>query len=270
MNIAFPAIFALALVIPGFVFLHAFYRTESTSIDSKPFDFSFAVALMLAFCLHAFYIFTLPALYPDSFSPLPAWKIDYSVCIKLLTGNELTDEQIDNLKTYIFPIGLYFFSLYALAFVAGKISQKAFLKIFPYKSSLLSFDTPWYYELKGNLSSAQDAQIIKLSCLEDFVDGSYLYYGVLEDFYLKNDGQLDRIVLSNVSRRKLVEDDLDDDTERFYQIKGDRLVFWCDRIKNINIEYLYIYPEGKAEPEISSADENNIQRSPDAADAPYL
>lgn len=130
----------------------------------------------------------------------------------------------------------------------------------PYKSSCLAFDTPWYYELKGKISGEKDAQIIKLSCLQDLKDGSYLYYGILEDFYLDKNGQLDRIILSDVYRRKIDKDKIESTTkivdenakdftsinneneqkDRLYQIEGDRLILKYNNLANINIEYLYV------------------------------
>lgn len=108
-----------------------------------------------------------------------------------------------------------------------------------------------HYELKGKLSETKDAQIIKISCLVESNNASLLYYGILEDFHLDIDGQLNRIVLSDVLRRPLDADDaqfdepLNDEpslgvSSRFYEIKGDRLMLKYDDIKNINIEYLYI------------------------------
>lgn len=93
----------------------------------------------------------------------------------------------------------------------------------------MAFDTPWYYELKGKLSETKDAQIIKISCLVESNNVSLLYYGILEDFHLDIDGQLNRIVLSDVLRRPLDADDaqfdepLNDEpslgvSSRFYEI----------------------------------------------------
>ena len=82
---------------------------------------------------------------------------------------------------------------------------------------------------------------------------SFLYYGVLEDFYLDSSGQLNRVVLSDAMRRPIESDDSNSSftstysssnaTTRFYDIKGDRLILKYEDIKNINIEYLYIIEE---------------------------
>ena len=130
--------------------------------------------------------------------------------------------------------------------MVGKIAQSLIFKLNPYKSSLLAFDTPWYYELTGKLSDKKDAQLIKLSCLVESKNISFLYYGVLEDFYLNGDGQLDRVVLSDAMRRPIENDERsleDEQQKRFYEIKGDRIILKYDDIKNVNIEYLYMAEE---------------------------
>ena len=119
------------------------------------------------------------------------------------------------------------------------------MKFAPYNSSIGAFDTPWYYELKAKISEQSNAQMIKVSCLQELKSSAYLYYGILEDFYLDKSGQLDRIVISDAFRRKLEDDDpynseQKPEKSRFYQIKGDRLVLKYSTLINLNIEYLYV------------------------------
>ena len=92
------------------------------------------------------------------------------------------------------------------------------------------------------------------------IDGdSYIYYGTLDAFYFNDEGQLDRLILIGVARRKLNADYqtqgseivLDNNTQeqsekeslpgpRFYDIEGDRFIIKYEEIKNINIEYYYV------------------------------
>ncbi|MFL7018031.1 hypothetical protein [Vibrio cyclitrophicus] len=236
MNIAFPAFFLLALILPGFIFTNAFERTENTTLDKKPFEASSASALMCALFLQLIYA---------SFINFLIKEIDFTLCIKILTGVKLTQSDLESLSPDVGFIGIYFVGLYLASYVVGKVLQKVVFSLNPYKSSLLAFDTPWYYELKGKLSSESDAQIIKVSCLLDTKDGSYLYYGFLDDFYLDQDGQLDRIVLFDVYRRDISNDDSGGEGggDRYYQIKGERLILKYNQIINLNIEYLYIYED---------------------------
>ncbi|MDW2193153.1 hypothetical protein [Vibrio sp. 1641] len=247
MNIAFPAFFLLALILPGFIFTSAYERKENTTLERKPFEASSASALMCALFLQLIYGYVVHT------SIMP---IDFALCIKLMTGVKLTNGDIEALSPDVGYISSYFIGLYVISFVSGKLLQNILFKLNPYKSSRFAFDTPWYYELKGKLSSDADAEIIKVSCLLDTKEGSFLYYGYLDDFYLDQDGQLDRLVLFDVYRRDIKADDNstpeednatqnEDNSEsgRYYQVKGQRLILKYNQIINLNIEYLYIYEE---------------------------
>jgi len=250
MNIAFPAFFILILIIPGFIFQNSYEKVENTTIEKKTFDVSSSLAFFYALLIHAFLIATL--------SVLTSFEISYEICLKLLTGSKsISQAELIAIEKNVPQIFYYFSSAFVLAFISGKVFQKIIFALNPYKSSRFSFDTPWYYELKGKLSETQDAQLIKLSCLVDAKNSSFLYYGILEDFYLDSGGQLNRIVLSNVQRRYIELDDADallhkinnkqpesdHSQERFYKIKGNRLILKYEDIRNINIEYLYITEE---------------------------
>ncbi|ATC84171.1 MULTISPECIES: hypothetical protein [Pseudoalteromonas] len=239
MNIAFPAFFILVLIIPGFIFQNSYEKVENTSIEKKPFDVSSSLAFFYALILHIFLIYLLVPLFGN--------EINYEICLKLLTGSKSVSESDLKIVSASIPkIILYFSSSFLLAYILGKIFQKLIFHFNPYKSSRYAFDTPWYYELTGKLSETQNAELIKLSCLVESKNISFLYYGVLEDFYLDSSGQLDRVVLSDAMRRPIELDkplSTDSSVARFYEIKGDRLILKYEDIKNINIEYLYIIEE---------------------------
>ena len=179
--------------------------------------------------------------------PIFGAKIDYQTCIKLLIGaKSISEAELKAISDNVSNITLYFSSSFLLAYVLGRLFQKFIFYFNPYKTSKYAFDTPWYYELTGKLSETQNAELIKLSCLVESKNTAFLYYGVLEDFYLSSDGQLNRIVLSRAMRRPIESDESQSDTAtaaRFYDIKGDRLILKYEDIKNINIEYLYIVEE---------------------------
>jgi len=239
MNIAFPAFFILVLIIPGFIFQNAYEKVENTSIEKKPFDVSSSLAFFYALILHILLITVVLPIFGN--------EINYEICIKLLIGSKsISADDLAAISNNIPQVILYFASSFLLAYVLGRLFQKLIFYFNPYKSSKYAFDTPWYYELTGKLSETQNAELIKLSCLVESKNSSFLYYGVLEDFYLDSEGELNRVVLSGAMRRPIESDDsnpLEPAAERFYEIKGDRLILKYEDIKNINIEYLYIIEE---------------------------
>ncbi|MCG7987006.1 MAG: hypothetical protein JAZ20_12740 [Candidatus Thiodiazotropha weberae] len=102
--------------------------------------------------------------------------------------------------------------------------------------------------MKGFNDEGDEADFVKLAVTVKQVEATYLYYGILEDFYLTDSGNLDRIILSSVVRRQLIADEtpIEEQAEqpgealRFYEISGDRLVFKYKDITSLNIEYYKI------------------------------
>jgi hypothetical protein len=80
----------------------------------------------------------------------------------------------------------------------------------------------------------------------EFKEGSYLYTGVLDDYEVNEDGQLDRLLLVQAQRRTLGSDREYDaendkyleDKTRFYPIAGDVFVLRYEEIKTLNVSYL--------------------------------
>lgn len=239
MNIAFPAFFILVLIIPGFIFQNAYEKIENTNIQRKTFDVASSLGIFYALILHMFLIYCVV--------PFFGYEINYKICLKLLTNSKLISASDLNIISVSIPaIFSYISSSFLFAYLLGKFFQKLIFSLNPYKSSQFAFDTPWYYELKGQLSETENAQVIKLSCLVESKNEAFLFYGILEDFYLDPDGQLDRVVLSDARRRRIESDNIvsntspDSSDTRFYKIKGERLILKYENINNINVEYLYI------------------------------
>lgn len=79
----------------------------------------------------------------------------------------------------------------------------------------------------------------------------YLYRGALKAWFFDRRGNLERIFLKEVLRRKLGEDcpssvpysppqpGVD---ERYYSVEGSHLVLRYSEIKTLNVEYLYLAP----------------------------
>lgn len=73
---------------------------------------------------------------------------------------------------------------------------------------------------------------------------------MLEDFFFDEGGALDRLVLSNVSRRQLTSDkivspEMEEVNElRFYAVEGDYFVLRYSEAITLNIQYLKLQEEG--------------------------
>ncbi|WP_456282130.1 hypothetical protein M1D55_10195 [Cupriavidus sp. JZ107] len=105
---------------------------------------------------------------------------------------------------------------------------------------------PWYYLFSGIDSGISDGAMVVVSAVVPMKDQSYLYTGLLEDFEFKSDGELERIILSAASRRKLTDDRGRglEEHGRFYPIEGNRLVIRSTEWTTLNVKFLV---EEKAE-----------------------
>jgi hypothetical protein len=246
-NVAFPALLTFLLILPGFIFRSAFTRSEKTQLDSRPYTSETVKSLILATILHTIWI--------NAAHIISSATIDYHAFLSLLTFSrgEPLENAVRQASTEIPFIVKYFLSIYVGSYLLGTLAQKSVIKYkldrHPILSDLSRFDTPWFYLFKGFNDDADGADFVKLAVTLPHVGSTYLYYGILEDFFLTDDGQLERIVLSSVVRRKLEADDLitgndqersSDITHRFYEILGDRLILKYTDITSLNIEYYKI------------------------------
>jgi hypothetical protein len=246
-NVAFPALLAFLLILPGFIFRGAFTRSERTQLDNRPFTSETVKSLILAILLHALWVQLTKLLTPVT--------IDYQIFLTLFTGARGDPLELAiNRSAPHMPIFIsYLLSIYLSAYVLGLVAQKLVIKLKLDRHALLSeffrFDTPWFYLLKGYNDEGDGADFVKLALTVQQVESTYLYYGILEDFYLTDKGNLDRIILSSVVRRQLSADEtlsdmdesqLESEAPRFYEISGDRLVFKYHDITSLNIEYYKI------------------------------
>ena len=120
--------------------------------------------------------------------------------------------------------------------------------------TFLKVNNEWYYLFSGEIldfldtpGESKNVEMIQIDALVSTGDGTMVYSGTLENYFLSKENGLDRIYLSNVYRRKM-KDDLDRTKpnvgyleryldERYYSMPGDLFVITYDKIININITY---------------------------------
>jgi hypothetical protein len=247
-NVAFPALLTFLLILPGYIFRGAFTRSERTQLDNRPFTSETVKSLIIAIFLHAIWL-QLSKL----FAPI---SLDYHVFLTLFTAarGDLLELAINRSANHVPAFITYLMTIYIFSYLLGMSAQKMVIKYkldrHPMLSELFRFDTPWFYLFKGFNDEGDRADFVKLAVTVQQVEATYLYYGILEDFFLTDSGNLDRIVLSSVVRRQLTADDaalignmgstLSEEQTRFYEISGDRLVLKYKDITSLNIEYYKI------------------------------
>jgi hypothetical protein len=261
-NIAFPALVLVCLLMPGFAFHNSFRRTEKTNLDYKPFTARTTSILLAAMLLHTLGLLAYRYLYAGSWPNLEHLFV-------LLTGyrGAVVEQSISTVAPHSVTILFYLCVLSLMGFGLGRLLRGLITRYeWDVKGQLIEwirFDTPWYYLFNGKIDTQNlNPDGVLISAIVEMAGNAYLYTGVLEKYFLNVDGQLDRLVLSTVSRRPFTYDRSDgslssennnatsiDEIEepyerRFYPIEGHYFVLRYAEIKTLNVQYFWFEVEG--------------------------
>ena len=242
MNVAFPAILTFLILLPGFVARSRFKRVERTIIDHSPFGHAVPEGVVWATLLHWLWIVLMELFTDRRFAP--------EVLISLLSADHhLQGPALRELATQFNGIAAYFLSLLLAAYVLPSsvrwLVTRYRLDIHAniFSRALRFHGAPWYYLLTGaEFSKEERPDLIAVSVVVDLAGTSILYVGILEDFFVDQEGSLDRIVLSDTMRRPITADKNlaggAADPYRFYSIDGDYFVLRYSEVTTMNVEYI--------------------------------
>lgn len=264
MNIALPVLVIFILILPGIICRSSYYITEKTVLSHRPFTVEGSISLIVAAVLHLLWITIANNLGYDV-------KFQYVFALVSNAPGELTKEAINNVSEYKAEIAVYFFTLFASSWgmgaAANRLVKRLDLDIKGPLSTIFKFDTPWYYTFKGLVEESEEKDgklvvtkgyladsftFIQVTCSIVRPDDTYLYVGVLENFYFKRDGSLDRIVLAIPSRRKLTDDaraksQADRTKEPFFVIHCKFLIVKYDDVSSLSIDFIKYSEVGQSE-----------------------
>ncbi|RCJ10461.1 hypothetical protein DDK22_00410 [Cupriavidus necator] len=202
---------------------------------------------------------------------IAGWVLGYQLylgdAVRILSGtaavNTVPPERYRWLNEHPWPVLSYFCATYLLAFVLAVVRREAVRRLeldspnsrfFP---EYFRQQAPWYYLFSGiDVGGGTRPDAVVVSVLVSLKDATYLYTGLLEDYEVKDDGELDRIILSETMRRKILEDRAqpDEDSnqhdqsdsngasqkERFYPIDGDRFILRASEWTTLNVKFLAV------------------------------
>lgn len=243
MNVALPALIVFIVLLPGFIFRSGLKRAERTSVDFSPFGRVVAEAVLWAVFVHSAWLALSYIVCSRQFEPLVFMNLLSSVP----TSQAKAAEQVG---AEFFWIAAYFVTLLVASHgvpivVRSAISKYRFDRDGARFSSVFRFDAPWYYLLTGaDFKKSEEPDFIKVSAIVEVAKEAVLYVGVRDDFYFDSEGQLDRLILQNVSRRPLASDKPlaksveGADEQRFYPIDGDNFVLRYSEAITLNVQYI--------------------------------
>jgi len=267
MNLAFPAAVLFAFLLPGFLLRDAFRRPEGSLPDPTPFARRIVWSFLLTLLLNAVWC--------TAAQSLTSYRVDWEALLLLVSGDHGSAYESAVQRIVSHPEGpmLYLFSLCIAAWAMGAFPRHLILSLRLDRegrpgAAWLRADTPWYYLLSGYDTETMP-DVVHISAVVEIGKEAYLYVGLLNDYFLDSSGTLDRLVLSEVSRRPMGIDRTGalqeesgaesanhrtggdsrgaddaavsamlDEEDRFYPIEGDYFVLKGSEIRTLNIRYL--------------------------------
>jgi hypothetical protein len=270
MNVAFPALLVFLLILPGIIFRYSYARgswgwTSPESFRTTSDELAYGV--LFAVGLHAVWLIGVDAL---------GYTADLQSVLALALGSfgkedsGLLQRALDSFARYPGSVAGYFLSLAAGAWIAGNLLHRFVRRQnLDHRYRTFRFKNEWYYLLSGEVTQfrATDDERSRHESYEE-VDGVYLsavvqqgsaailYRGIVEDWTFDRDGRLDWISLRLAHRRQLDRDltaapldagaagAMSDETgapdERYYEIRGDRLLLRYADMRTLNLDYFRI------------------------------
>lgn len=263
MNLAFQALLLLLLILPGVLFQYAYFHGKLSKEVSLPFTFPAITGrtikgLAIACGLHGLWLLVWTKVFC-----LPA---NLKQVLYFLVGSHsdktLLEQALDATSASAGQVSLYFGALYAISAISGAaasfvVRQAGWDRKYP----LLRFDNEWNYLFTGEVREfTADPRALApisgtyVSAVLEMGGQTYLYVGILVDYYFDRSGNLDRLLLRSAVRRNFAQDRQSPPpegfdasqggmgAERFYVIDGDYVVIRYADVKNLNIKYLYVNP----------------------------
>lgn len=249
MNLAFGALLAAILLLPGIIFRYIYIRSDALRKSIDLSLLSEAVFILVpSLGMHVLgLLFTKHAL---------GWRRDLETLYLLITGGDTSENFRTVENGFVYFVG-YMLVLSLLAGFAGKYARKLAVWMgWDERYKFLRIYNDWDKYFSGHvLSPAERAKIdfIQVDVMVGSAEGDVLYTGVLQNYTLNKDQGIDRLFLSNVYRRKFKEDlngqpserqdappghpsfrvkDFDD---RYYALPGAYFVIPFGEIRNLNI-----------------------------------
>lgn len=251
MNVALPALIVFFVLLPGLIARAQFKLVEDSSLDYSPFGRVVLTAVLLAALGHFIWL-------TISYFLFDRW-LDTSVFLKLLSSGPNESGAIDAAASTSSWVTIYFVTLFAASYLIPTVLQVVVRRCrLDRHNSTFSWlfrfhQAPWYYLLTGaDFDEKSRPDFIIVSAVVPIGNRSWIYSGMLDEFFVDKNGVLDRLILQQVTRRPLNKSSINDQesSSEYFEIAGDYFVLRYKETITLNIEYIKLIDEaGPSGPE---------------------
>jgi len=242
MSIALTGILVFLLLVPGFIYRRFYYSEEfSKQYFTENFFIAFSSSFFPSLLLYLSLLFIVS---------IDGYKVDVEILGNLLSNNENASKALAKLESTFKEITIFHLILYVLSALSGYVVRKTvrFYKL-DRLSKFFRFQNTWHYIFSGEFfdfkrtdyelsrNSVEDIELIYVDALVQTLEGTIIYDGILISYDLAKTGGLDRIVLTQVQRRFMKDDQNKETKEKYYNIPGHVFILPFDKILNLNLTY---------------------------------
>lgn len=253
MNLALAGIVILILVSPGILFRRLYYTGE---FSKQFFKSSFVEQIYPSMAASAALHFLLLC-----FSyHLTNYRVDISAIGMLISGTNNADHlksEFAKIESNLQPILWYHAVIFLLSGLLGYLTKFSVRKLaLDRLFKWLRFKNEWHYYMTGECldfenvpDDSEEIDFTYVDALIDTKDGTIIYSGILNDYVLSNEHGLDRLFLSDVRRRLLINDSAEEPeantvteegASNWYPVKGEIMAIPFEHVINLNFTYYTI------------------------------
>jgi hypothetical protein len=256
-NIAFSALVLVLLLLPGgllrYGYLRGLFRRSPVPTMGLTDQLGWVLASSVTVHVIALNFF--------------AVNVDYKVLLPIMVGQfGKNAEYLDNAVNTWATAQLTFLNYISISAVTAYVTGVALHWVvrstgLDRRFTLLRFSNDWFYTLDQRVNSfvikrglfrlpVYAEPDVWIATIVETKEATYLYRGIVTDYYLDDKGNLDRLEIRGAIRRKISDDRKPnqpavlngDGDKRYYSIEGDRLILRATEIRTLNVQYLYAIP----------------------------
>lgn len=243
MEVALGALIVVVLLLPGISFRKGYFSEEfSNQYTIKDFFQLFVNTFIPSIIL---YLIALPIIL------IFGYKYNIAIIVGLLSSNDnLFIESVKKIEKLQNEILIFQFIINSISFFIGyKLKNHLIKNSFDSKIEFFRYKNIWHYVLSAkfinfnrsqvslNVNTVEDVDITYVDALVSVGEKVFIYNGMLVDYQLASEGNLDFLIIKDVQRKQI-------DKRRFKDIDGHVVILKYENIINLNLTFIQAEIDG--------------------------